>query len=246
MEQIFEVRETKGKGLGCFAKTFIKKGTKIIKERPLMHLYGNPKQSIAAYKDLTVHDKNLFMTLRQSKIGAASTSSSPNIDETNDTIQDIYVTNSFSVSHGKESVLAFLISRVNHSCLPNAEQLYFAEEDVSTLWAIKDIPVGEEITISYVDEYRGYEERKKWLEHKWGFVCDCRACDITTNFGKASDCRRVALQQNRKDILDYVNECTNGQGKLPIKNGDMGALQTVLESLDLLRLEGLPSAETEL
>ena len=246
MEQMYEVRETKGKGIGCFAKTFIKKGTKIIEERPLMHLRGDPRQSIAAYESLTFHEKQLFMSLRQSEDGAACSSYSASTDSTHDSIQDILLTNSFSVFDGKASILTILISRVNHSCLPNAEQIYFAEEGVSALWAIKDIFVGEEITITYIDEYGGYEERKKRLEENWGFKCDCKACDITTTFGKASDCRRIVLQQNRKDILAYLKGRSNDHGKTLFRNGDTDALNAVMESLDLLHLEGLPSAETDL
>ena len=118
MEQIFEIRETKGRGLGCFAKIFIKKGRKILKERPLMHLYGNPMESTAAYNGLTVHEKHLSMSLHQSHNEVAFTSYSPYMNDTNDTVQASFLTDSFSVSHGKESILSLLISRVNHSCLP--------------------------------------------------------------------------------------------------------------------------------
>ena len=245
MEQLFEIRHAEGKSLGCFACRFIQKGTKIVTERALIHIHGSLRQSIAAFNGLTLNEKCQFISPHASRGGAFSTSHKPQIDNLDDIIQEISMTNSFSITRGMESILAVLVAGVNHSCLPNAEQLYIAEEGVSTLWTIKDIPADEEITLSYIDEFRGYEERKKMLNDNWNIVCNCKACDATTEFGKASDCRRVVLQQNRKDIDNHVRSRTNDQEKSPFRNGDRGALDAVLETLDLLRLEGLPCAESE-
>lgn len=147
---------------------------------------------------------------------------------------------------------------------------------MSTLWAVKDIVAGEEITLSYVDEFAEYEERTRELRRYWNFLCNCKACDITSEFGKASDCRRVVLQRNHQGINRYFDEHGDQGLQFPFPIGEEGAcnavletlnltvivarasavlfmggdetkaaLNAVLESLDLLRLEGLPRFETE-
>lgn len=211
-------------------------------ERPLVHIRGSSSQSVAAFQSLLPYEKVNYISLHASRCGAHPTLDHPSAAILNGTIHDIYMTNSFAIAHDTESVLAVNIARVNHSCLPNAEHLYINRAGLLTLWAVKDIPAGEEITLSYMDDFKGYEERKVFLERNWNFVCDCNACDITTEFGRASDCRRVVLQQNCKDISDHAKARTNDEEKSPFRNGDRGALDAVMETLDLLRLEGLRGA----
>ena len=68
-----------------------------------------------------------------------------------------------------------LISRVNHSCAPNA---LFNFNDVlqkGTLEAVGGIACGEEITFNY--GARGDREaRQTFLRERFGFVCGCERC----------------------------------------------------------------------
>lgn len=50
------------------------------------------------------------------------------------------------------SGLYFLQSKINHSCVPNAESTFPYSNDIVVLKAIKAIQPGEEICISYIDE----------------------------------------------------------------------------------------------
>lgn len=65
----------------------------------------------------------------------------------------------------------------NHSCQPNAQALR-SEDDLNSfaiLVATQDIPAGDEVNISYVDEALPYEQRQEALRD-YGFLCCCPLC----------------------------------------------------------------------
>ncbi|KAL0917397.1 hypothetical protein M5K25_012453 [Dendrobium thyrsiflorum] len=68
-------------------------------------------------------------------------------------------------------------SCMNHSCCPNAKA-FKREEDIdghTVIIAVSPISIGEEITISYIDEDLLYEERQALLAD-YGFKCSCPKC----------------------------------------------------------------------
>lgn len=82
-------------------------------------------------------------------------------------------------------------SKINHDCNPNAEPTFPWSNHVLAIKAIRDIDIGEEITISYLDECfleRSRHSRQKELKENYLFVCHCAKCveqandpDITTD-----------------------------------------------------------------
>lgn len=88
-------------------------------------------------------------------------------------------TNGFQVGTGTE-VLLEQISRINHSCTPNAVKQRFRFGDGFgdfALSAIRDIHVGEQLFIDYGVPHGSVETRRAWLQMKYNFVCHCKACD---------------------------------------------------------------------
>ncbi|KNA15267.1 hypothetical protein SOVF_099860 [Spinacia oleracea] len=70
-----------------------------------------------------------------------------------------------------------LQSCMNHSCCPNAKA-FKRDNDrdgQATIIALRPIQIGEEVTISYIDEDLPYEERQKLLAD-YGFRCKCLKC----------------------------------------------------------------------
>ena len=63
---------------------------------------------------------------------------------------------------------------INHSCDPNAHHLSEGPELV--VRSTRKIAKNEEITISYIDYTRSFEERQKVLSTTYGFGCQCRKC----------------------------------------------------------------------
>lgn len=73
-----------------------------------------------------------------------------------------------------------LQSASNHSCVPNAEPAFVSNNSRLSLIALKDIEIGEEICISYLDECnleRSRHSRQKTLKENYLFVCKCPKCE---------------------------------------------------------------------
>lgn len=82
-------------------------------------------------------------------------------------------------------------SCINHSCQPNAHALR-SEDDPNSfavIVATQDIPAGEEVTISYVDESLPYELRQEALQD-YGFLCCCPLCH-----NQQQQCAEVQAEQ---------------------------------------------------
>ena len=82
-------------------------------------------------------------------------------------------------------------SKINHSCIPNAEIRFPFSNFILSLTSIKYIEAGEEICISYLDECtleRSRHSRQKELKENYLFICQCLKCeaqsedaDVTSN-----------------------------------------------------------------
>lgn len=81
--------------------------------------------------------------------------------------------------------LYLLLSRFNHSCIPNSK-IPTTNENAIACFATKDIAAGEEITFCYNTDFecRTRHERHEALR----FVCHCRTCSSSSRF--TSDLRR--------------------------------------------------------
>ena len=64
----------------------------------------------------------------------------------------------------------------NHSCSPNVE--YHIINDKIYFYTARDIYKGEELYISYIDQFKERSERKKELLKGYGFDCNCELCNI--------------------------------------------------------------------
>eukprot|EP00929_Paragymnodinium_shiwhaense_P092029 TRINITY_DN51905_c0_g1_i1.p1 TRINITY_DN51905_c0_g1~~TRINITY_DN51905_c0_g1_i1.p1 ORF type:complete len:395 (-),score=87.70 TRINITY_DN51905_c0_g1_i1:116-1300(-) len=72
-----------------------------------------------------------------------------------------------------------LISRFNHSCVPNA--IYQWRENLATNVVVvtKDVNAGEEICVSYFKSlFMDSKERNQRTMLSWGFKCKCSGCSI--------------------------------------------------------------------
>ncbi|KAG0228498.1 hypothetical protein BGW42_002122 [Actinomortierella wolfii] len=86
--------------------------------------------------------------------------------------------NNFSIHDAQLFTLAegtFPIGALfNHSCRPNAIVMY--EGQVQIVIALEDIPVGQEVCTSYVDNGVQRAERRSLLLEKYYFDCQCPRC----------------------------------------------------------------------
>ena len=66
-------------------------------------------------------------------------------------------------------------SLINHSCRPNAA-LYFGEGGKAFVRALTEINSGDEVSISYISNFKAKESRKQELSERYFFECGCPEC----------------------------------------------------------------------
>ncbi|TQN67566.1 SET domain-containing protein 5 [Colletotrichum shisoi] len=81
------------------------------------------------------------------------------------------------------------ISKINHSCRPNAVPQWDWDLLAHKLHAVRDIAAGEEITMSYFDTLQTRLERQQYTQDNLGFECACSQCKIAGHLANLSDDR---------------------------------------------------------
>jgi hypothetical protein len=103
------------------------------------------------------------------------------------------------------------ISRLNHSCLPNAQGNFHKELGTFNIHATRDIQVDEELTLNYLSEHGGIREfRQKKLLSGYGFECACPACNLETIEAKKGEEGRVVVG---REIEIYAEGVAQGQAE---------------------------------
>ena len=87
-------------------------------------------------------------------------------------------------AHSEEGVyvarIAAHVSRLNHSCRPNAAvSAGDGPNGVTTVYSLRAIAPGEEICVSYASAFLWLpvHARRAQLAKRWGFLCACARCD---------------------------------------------------------------------
>ena len=96
------------------------------------------------------------------------------------------------------------ISRVNHSCRPNAIVEWDADLGKGTLRALEDIAAGQEISIDYMAKpgqcLRGRNARRADLQRHYKFQCDCHVRRDNNNPASENHKLRVQALKLHRDI----------------------------------------------
>lgn len=180
-----------GHGWGAFATKPIKRGSVILREQAL---FAIPKHHdditeldvLAAFRKSPRTTQWQFLSLRDDA-GAPFTN-----------IAKAFAENSFAIGVPEVGAPRHgffpLLSRFNHSCLPNAAVPIDkdAPRDTPAIHATRDIAAGEEIAFSYDPRFASQTARER--HESLGFVCDCPACRPGTAFQRASDLRRRLIR----------------------------------------------------
>lgn len=101
----------------------------------------------------------------------------------------------------------FVVTAIlEHSCCPNCS--FSTNNDILYLTAIKDITVGDRLSIDYGNNfYRPTEERQRELLETYGFTCSCPQCttvDLTRPF-KCRLCKTGVLYPNPSFFTSTVS-----------------------------------------
>ncbi|MCJ1325601.1 hypothetical protein MMC10_002264 [Thelotrema lepadinum] len=226
-DSIYILQGIAGRGHGLVAAATIPKGTRILSEPPLFKVPrgGTSKDRIRelvsqAVAGLADEKRQEFFSLHNSfeedgpEFGRARTNALP------------------LGSHAMEVGLFLRSSRINHSCVQNAQNTWNEDLHQITIHAICDIAKGEEITILYLTDHENRAARHQALQAKFRFTCSCSLCTLPDDEREKSDKRCDEILKLDKQI---------GDGMM-IFSAPMQALHNVHKLLNLLDDEGLADA----
>ncbi|KAE9407352.1 SET domain-containing protein [Gymnopus androsaceus JB14] len=231
----YRIGEAGAKGLGMFSTRLIRAGDLIIDERPMTFSpannagsFVNPKipnshYTLAQHKQVIQHEteksrkllfdrlpleyQKAFMELANSHehdgsgsiVGRIRTNGIECVGlRDKDTTGDL----------GRYTCVCKDISRINHSCCPNANYCWHTESFSVRVYAVRDIPANTEITIAYCEILRTASERAKYLLPYGITSCACSATCIDPALSKISDERRVRFNEGSLSLVPSIDSFT--------------------------------------
>lgn len=196
----YYVTEVPGKGLGVIANQTIRRGTRIMAWTP----------ALVVHEDFLdkVDENERFNLLDQAVDGLPLSLKSTFMEQLGHFgghhVNDIVHTNSFNTALGPDSdqhMTSFPeVSRFNHDCRPNV--VFYIDNLVHFTFAARDIQPGEELTISYLDEFRARKVRTDRTRRSWGFVCTCPQCSLSDDRADESDKRLSRIWEMEEDLVN--------------------------------------------
>ncbi|TVY17602.1 SET domain-containing protein 5 [Lachnellula arida] len=194
-KSLWTIESIPGKGKGVIAAIDIKPGKLLISEAPLLttecitSMESTERDLAQALRALPKDSQRAFLSLHNNYPGK-------------NPLSNIIRSNGYPLGPGSEVGGIFAnISRVNHSCRPNAVHAWNPLLNVETVYAVRPIKQGEEITLSY---HAGGPSttRKEILKEGFGFDCTCEICSLPAAELKASDSRLIRAQTLDSTIGD--------------------------------------------
>lgn len=216
--------EIAGIGFGVVSCQQIKTGSLIMSEKPLVTVPANFSQRsfLTQLQRLDREGRESFFALRNT-----FTKFQP--------IEGIVKTNAIPLGKGSATGAIFPnCSRFNHSCTANAAYHWNEDAGEEKVFAVKDIDLGDEITVTYVpDEVWTLpsKERKEQIARMFGFDCLCTRCACEDQMERTkSDKRRTRIAEIDKNVGDGVLIMTNPSKALLLCREALSLLQEEEES----------------
>ncbi|KAK5057671.1 hypothetical protein LTR84_011672 [Exophiala bonariae] len=212
-DKCLEIRSTPDRGLAVFASRKIKAGTLILSERSLITLCKEEEDDHAAiereFSNLSRSNQKIYLKLfdaeksRMSRVASIYYSNCYNLD-------------SLTPDGRGGSALGNMASRLNHSCIANAQFSYDFDRKQLMFYAIRDIPRGREVCSNYEKNvFEAAIKRMQKLRMYYAFDCRCEACEgVQKNeFWGRSDERRKAMLYAFKQVQTCDKAFLNQQAE---------------------------------
>ncbi|KAL8685723.1 MAG: hypothetical protein Q9218_007583, partial [Villophora microphyllina] len=233
----YAMRTSPGKRNGLFATQPIPRGSRIIREQPLVHLAGGKELLLipTIFAKLSASDQDRFLSLQyvhpQNLADNACFNSLLQIqaDKISMSVNEQWKLigrcqpNAFETPNNGIAI-GIEFARLNHSCTPNITHQWNRNIGCITVHAIRDIEAGEELLASSIPLLEKRDVRRE-RTMELGFTCTCATCENPT---KASEYRRK--------WLSVIDQTLNGGGKVQT---DEDALSLCIEAVKLMEEEGL-------
>ncbi|KAI0407245.1 hypothetical protein F4802DRAFT_605728 [Xylaria palmicola] len=201
---MFALQDVPGKGKGLVAVLPIARGTRILSERPLVTSPQNGTGLEKIKASIGQQVNSLSEAQREAFLSLHNIHPYSSFD---DKCLGIFRTNAHPVENGGIDGGIFLeTSRINHACDNNAQKYWNTTIKRHTIHAIREIAVGEEITITYLGALRSRRRRQETLRAKFGFTCLCRLCILPERESKKVD--------NRLESIFLLDEYLGSHGVL--------------------------------
>ena len=194
---LWTIETISGKGKGLIAAQDITPGTLILSEEPLIttECVTSPDLDITesdfskALKKLSKASQQTFLSLHNNFPGKYP-------------LYGIFRSNAYPFGPNSEVGGVFAtISRINHNCNPNCVQSWNPLLERETVYSVRPIPAGSEITTAY--HVGGPStERKPLLKEHFGFDCACEVCSLPDEKLRTSDARMIRVENLDKCIGD--------------------------------------------
>ncbi|KAI1074741.1 SET domain-containing protein [Whalleya microplaca] len=204
----FRSAKVPGKGTGLIANGTIRRGERIMASNPALLVHQN------AFVDLDWEDfYELLDTAVDSLLPARRATY---VDQAGQMgghkNTDILFTNSFQISLAKQGGFHYGnfpdVSRLNHDCRPNLA--FYIDEDLTHhTHAIRDIEIGEELTISYLDSFQTRALRQERTQSAFGFSCRCLQCNMPRDQVERSDMRLVSILHIENELSDINSQASS-------------------------------------
>jgi len=218
--------EVAGRGKGVVATRDINDAELLVLERPLLEargISGDRSQQTrvlepvlrASFDALGVADRLSVMEL--------ACADGPR------TLTGVFYTNAVPGSPSDVGLVCPTVSRFNHSCAPNASFYWVKSAGLEAVRALRHIPSGSEICVSYIELAAPTDGRQRILNSRFGFRCGCPVCTASDEARHESDARRERIASLEEDL------CRRGA-----EDPDHG-LRIVHELTSLLEVEQLVS-----
>lgn len=255
----YKVRGRKNRGKALLATRDIQRGELIICEAPLLRLPPIPEDLVHHGHFLTanrLHNCEKTVTAAIMKMSASQKDDFGNLHPDGATDLSKIATNAFTHEIDDERDFAIsvacvykTISRVNHSCQPNAELSWRKDEQQGMLHAIHPIANNTEITIDYMnnpqDCLRASAHRINDLQPHYGFACRCVACFHNGGVNGANDNLRILALREYNSIfwsIDTSEDAPDDEDEAR-RVAQTGHLTTYIDTLKQLELKDWKLAE---
>ena len=108
------------------------------------------------------------------------------------------------------------ISRINHSCRPNAFFTWNSLRQKGTIYALDNIQRNVEIVIEYIADtdtsFGNGQHRRKEYDDAYGFKCECGACNLKAGINRRNQPDDADRRQAR-NLLDELEDDTPRAGE---------------------------------
>ncbi|KAI1767860.1 SET domain-containing protein [Hypoxylon sp. FL1150] len=206
-EPPYREEEVKGKGIGLVATRRIRAGELIMARTPGL-MVNERAIDVLGRKAISELLRRAINDLPQRhKDGLLKLSSHSSASDADDLIYKILQTNSFLTGRhdGTDPFYSLFteVSRINHACRPTCAYHFDHTDFFQKVLAVRDVEVGEELSIAYYDPLQTHATRQQKLLKEWGFQCTCERCSANASTIAESDNRVTQIQKLWKDLDDH-------------------------------------------